>query len=409
MLPWTESHRPKTLSQVRGQELAIRQLRSFVERFSPKRPKGALLHGPSGSGKTCSVHALGAELKLEVLEVSSADARDKSRLEPLLDRALGQRSLLAQGKIVLVDDVDCFSGKDRGAAQAVLAAISKSAFPVILTAVDPWDKKLSALRRKCELIEFAAPQPSVVAGLLRDIAADEGARAEPLALEMLAQRAGGDVRAAVCDLQVLSSLGEVKQEHVTLLDPRGKTESLESVLPRIFRSSDANVAFAALDGVEEDLDEALLWIEENLPEEYRSPADLSRAMGALSLADVFRGRIVRRQHWRLQLYVRLLLTAGVALAKETRPKGAIRYRRPGRILSIWMAKRFNAYRDSVCGRIAELTHCSAREARLAVLPLFLAASQRAPEAAAAIEGALGLTPEERGWLETFKKAQESPG
>lgn len=40
-----------------------------------------------------------------------------------------------------------------------------------------------------------------------------------------------------------------------------------------------------------------LWIEENIPYEYKGE-ELARAYDALSIADVFRGRIHRQQHWR---------------------------------------------------------------------------------------------------------------
>ena len=109
-------------------------------------------------------------------------------------------------------------------------------------------------------------------------------------------------------------------EIIKSLDDRNRIEPIQSALIKIFKVSDAKIADSALESVGEDLDESLLWIDENLPKEYDDPASLARAYESIAKADVFRGRIRRWQHWRFLVYVNALITAGVAVAKDQRKK-----------------------------------------------------------------------------------------
>ncbi len=399
-IPWTWKYQPKALAEVQGQAAPLAALKMYLSSFSPRRPKGALLYGPPGCGKTCSVHALAAELGLEVVEVNASDTRNKASLEDVLGKAIQQRSLFSQGKIVLVDEIDGLSGQnDRGGAMAIADIISKSAFPVVLTANDPWDKKFSSLRRKAALIRFNTPDYRSIAAVLSRIAGQENIGGGPALIERLSRRAGGDVRAAICDLQLLTAgTNRLTAEALDSLDSRNQQESLPSALTRVFKSTDPKIAWQAFDAVTEDLDECLLWLDENLPAEYEKPLDLYRGYDALSKADVHKGRIIRRQYWRFLVYIRALLTLGVALGKDKKYHTLVKYQRPARLLEIWKAKRFNALRDALSQRIAEHTHTSTRVARLDALPYVRAMFGRENPLADAIADSLEMSEEELAWL-----------
>jgi dihydroneopterin aldolase len=71
-----------------------------------------------------------------------------------------------------------------------------------------------------------------------------------------------------------------------------------------------------------------------------------------------KGRISRSQYWRLIVYIKLLLTAGVATAKDEKISGFTSYRQTSRLLKMWIAKsRFNK-RKNIAEKIAEKTHTS---------------------------------------------------
>ncbi len=401
LLPWTRKHQPSSLKEVRGQDAALLSLRKYVSGFSPKRPKAALLYGPSGCGKTCSAYALASELALEVVDINASDTRTKAALNGVLGSAMKQRSLFSQGKLILIDEIDGLSGNgDRGGPGAIASLIAESAFPVLLTANDPWDKRFADLRKKATLIRFEAPEHDAVKGVLTDIARKESITVEPAALERLSRRSAGDLRAAICDMQLLSSgTGTLTSAALEALDSRDRQGAMEDALVRIFRGSDPALALAAFDSVDEDLDTCLQWVHENLASEYDAPEDRWRGYDALSKADVFRGRVFRRQDYRLELYVRSMLTMGVALAKDRRSTRPLSYMRPTVGLEIWKYRRANALRDAVCQRLAEQTHTSRRVARLDSLP-YLRPMFRSPLSDGARNLSLGLemSEEEVAWL-----------
>ena len=109
---------------------------------------------------------------------------------------------------------------------------------------------------------------------------------------------------------------------------------MKDALLKVFKTTDPFVALSAFDNVNEDFDKRFLWIDENLPREYKDPKSLARAYDALSKADVFRGRIRRWQHWRFLVYIRAYLTAGVAVSKDEKYKKMVQYARSTRPLKI---------------------------------------------------------------------------
>jgi replication factor C large subunit len=159
---------------------------------------------------------------------------------------------------------------------------------------------------------------------------------------------------------------------------------------RILKTTDPAIAISAFDSVDGNLDEFLLWLDENIPKEY-SGKDLSRAYDKISRADVFRGRIRRWQYWGYLRYINVLLTAGIAVAKDQKKPGTTQYKRNSRILKIWMANRKYAKRKSIAQKLGAHCHCSYRKA-LQFLPLLKPAINED----LALE--LGLDEEELGWL-----------
>ena len=109
------------------------------------------------------------------------------------------------------------------------------------------------------------------------------------------------------------------------------------------------------------IDDVFLWVEENLPIAY-SGEELCRAIDALSLADVFRGRIRRQRHWRFMVYEYFLLGAGVASAKKYNRTGWTNYRKPSRILKIWLQNQRAAKKKTICQKYARRCHISTKTA-----------------------------------------------
>ena len=359
MTLFTVTYAPENSDQVFGQQKAVSELRDFILNYKSKKQKAALLHGPIGTGKTSSVYALAKELDYDLLELNSSDLRNAENITIFLDSALGQQSLFFRPKLILIDEVDNISGiKDRGCIPSLIKAIEKSSFPVILTANDIEDSKLKPLLKASQLIEYHALQYKTIAHALKWVCEQEDLTIEEKAVNSLARQSGGDLRAALLDLQTCSASKKITFEEVTKLSDRKRTETILNALRIIFKSSTVENALPALDDIDVDIKDVFFWIDENMPKEYLSPSSLAKGYEILSRADIFNGRIMKRQHWRFLAYVNNLLTAGISSAKDEKNQDFIPYRQTMRFLRMWQAKMKWAKRKEIASKLAVLTHTS---------------------------------------------------
>lgn len=389
---WVEKYRPKNLKEVQGHDKALSELKDFIQNYD----KGAvLLHGKTGGGKTCSVYALANELNLEILEINSSDVRNKEKINSVIGQSSKQKSLFNREKLILIDDIDALSGrKDRGCIQALLKVISKSSFPIVLTAENPYEQKLSGLRYKCKVIEFSTLSYVSIFNILKNICENENIKYDETVLKDLARRSGSDARAAINDLQIICATKKVLN-NMDDLGEREQKESIINALRLILKSKNPKDVLGAFDKTNLNLDECLLWLDENLPKEYQGN-DLFNAYNCISKSDVFKGRIMRWQHWRFLVYINTLLTAGVALAKKEKYPHFVSYKPTSRILKIWKAKMKNAKRKAIAEKIAKKTHCSTKRVIADTLPYlrFIFKKKKGQE----IIDELELSEDEVAWL-----------
>ena len=357
---WVRKHVPSDGSEVLGQQLSLQRLRRFIEGFDLRksRKKAALVYGSAGCGKTCSVYALAREFGYEVLEVNASDFRNADNINRVIGGASGQMSLFGVGKVLLVDELDGVSGqKDRGGVAALAKLIGKSAFPIVMTANDPFGKKLSSIRRVSEMIEYRPLSSSDVLVALRGVCRKEGVVADEGVLRSMANRSGGDLRAAINDLQMVGAGDKVvSQRGLDVLFGRDRVESVAAAVVKVLKTLDFETAVSSFDDVGERPDDWFLWLDENVPGAYGKVGDRARAFDAVSIADVFKGRISRSQHWRFLVYVKLLLTSGVAFAKDERSGFPVRCVQSRRPLKMWMAKARHGKKLSVAEKIAFKLH-----------------------------------------------------
>jgi replication factor C large subunit len=358
-VPWCEKYRARCFADVRGQELAVDKVKLFLKGFPKKR--AVVLHGPAGVGKTSLAYAIAAESDAEILELNASDLRNKNKIGEIIGPASRQKSLFGKGKIILVDEVDgIHSVKDRGGIGELLVLLERSAFPVIITANDIWNKKFSMLRRKAEVVQLKEVDYKVVLEILREVCEKENCVVSNEVMTSIAIKARGDIRAALNDLQILAGMDS--PELVKEVGDRNKERSIFTALQHVFQNAKIDEEMLRVyDEVGMPIDDVFLWVEENLPIAYKGD-ELCRAIEALSLADVFRGRIRRQRHWRFMVYEYFLLGAGIAGVKDYNRTGWTSYKKPSRILKIWLQNQRSAKKKSICQKYAKACHISTKTA-----------------------------------------------
>jgi len=370
MMPLCEKYRCECFVDIKGQEAAIDSLKSFFRNFPYK--KTLLLHGPSGTGKTSLAYALAQENNSEILELNASDLRDREKLEQILKPATQQQSLFGKkGKIILIDEIDGIT-IDRGGLPELLALIEKTHFPIIITANNIWQQKFALLRRKVEMIKLKEIKYESVLKILQSIAKKEKKEVDENLLKTIAAKSRGDIRAALNDLQTILYIE--KEITIKEIHEREKEEDIFQVLRKVFKNKSDPKLTEVYDSVDMPMDDIFLWLEENIPYEYKGE-ELALAYDALSKADVFRGRIHRQQHWRFLVYENFLLSAGVSFAsKKTKSLSEFTiYQRPKRILKIWLQNQKYAKKKSISEKYAKAVHISIKRAmkEFFLLPLIL--------------------------------------
>ncbi|GBE19470.1 MAG TPA: replication factor C large subunit [Candidatus Pacearchaeota archaeon] len=356
-MTWTEKYRPNYYEDIKGQDEAVKKIKEFIINFKSGK-KALMLHGPPGTGKTTLAHVTARESESEIFELNASDLRNKNKLQEILKPAIEQKSLLQQGKIILVDEVDGISAVDRGGLGELLSLIDSSEYPVIITANDIWNKKLNPLRKKAELVQLKEISYNLVKDMMIHILRKEKLFIDNEILTKIAINAKGDLRAAINDLQTIS-----RTEHPSLigLDERNKETDIFNALKLVFKGKPTKETLNVFNSVNMNMDELILWVEENIPSEYQGE-ELAKAYDALSKVDVFKGRIYKQQYWRFLVYENILLSYGISASKKDIKTGFTSYKKPTRILKIWLNNQRTAKKKSISQKYARYVHVGHKRA-----------------------------------------------
>jgi len=368
---WTKKYAPKKVSELMGQKKPVEQFTLWYRNWKPGK-KAALFAGPPGVGKTCLAEALAAEKNLEVIELNASDYRTASQIKEVIGKSMQQQSLFKRGKIFLIDEIDGLSGRsDRGGPGEIVKIIEGSQFPIILTVNDKWSSKLSKLKTHCQLINFGKVNFWGMLKKLEEICQKENIKCSKDVLKQLAKRSEGDLRSAINDLEMLSrGRDEILLKYLESIGNRERDENVFDTLKIIFKTKSLVAARMSIQNVSKNPDEIFWWIEQNVANEYEDPEEIAKAYEMLSRADIFRGRISRRQYWKLLKYMIDLMTGGVALSKKEMYRKFSRYEYPDRIKYFGMTKFKRAKEKQQLLELSSQLHCSTKKIRTEFLPYF---------------------------------------
>lgn len=405
---WTVKHKPKSLNEIVGNKEAIQNFVEWMNSWAKGIPKkrAAFIFGPPGIGKTVTVEAFAADFNMELVEKNASDYRTEEAINRFAGLASQYGSLFGGKRIILLDELDGLTGTaDKGGVKAITDIVKVAKCPIVLIANNAYDPRFTNLRNYCLLIEFKKPSASEVIKHLKRICISEGIDADDDALKFIAQRSGGDVRSAVNDFQALAQ-GKKKltYDDVSWLGYRDRQDTIFNVLRMIIYARTCNSAKQAVDLADVDIDMLFEWIYENVPAHLTDPHDLARAMDALSVADVYRGRIRATQDWSFTRYVIDYMTAGVAMARQnTKTHGWIPFKFPTRIQMLSRSKAERAVQLSIGKKIKGKCHISANSAVKEVLPYIKIIFKNNANMAAGIAKWLDLDTEMIEYLTEDKK------
>lgn len=361
------------MMEISGNYSAAEQLEQWITgRLAGKAglKKAALLSGPPGTGKTLVVGLLAKSLDLDLVEMNASDFRTEELVESVAGGASLQASLFGKkGKLIFLDELDGISGRqDRGGLSAIMRIIKESRYPIILAANDPWDPRFRPLREICEMIQFRRVRTPSIEVQLKRVARLNGLEVDDDLVKRIAERAGGDLRAAINDLQMLGEGREtLRDSDVGMLATRLQERGIFDVMKVVFYAEGVLDAKLAVEGATVDPEMLLQWINENIPNQYPDPREKAYAFDWLSKADVFMGRVKRRQMWELMGYALELALGGAALAKGG-PYRYTRYMFPRRIGMLSQTKELRGRKREALAAVAKEAHASVKKVATEYLP-----------------------------------------
>lgn len=374
---WTEKYRPRSLSQIVGNENAVRTIRRWGEswRVGKPRHKAIVFRGEPGTGKTSAALALASDMGWDYIEMNASDHRNASSIRKVAGiGAVSQTFSLAgeflssdQGrrKLVILDEADnLFGREDFGGAKAIVETVRESCQPIVLIVNDYYElsRKAPAVKTLAEKAYFNRLDARSIITVLRSIAEREGTSVGNDVLNRIAENCGGDARAAINDLQMMvEGKAALSIKDSEAMGKRNQLKELNASLNSMFGARTLKEARDATLDVDKTPDELEKWIEEGIPYEMPHLADQARAFDALSRSDMYLGWTRILQHYGLWSYAKEMMTGGVALSRREGTRSPVQdYGFPSHFIMLSRARGPRASRDSISGKLAQHLHTSKR-------------------------------------------------
>lgn len=387
MTSWAEKHRPKSLDEVVGNPTAVSDLRKWAQAWLRGRPdrRALVLQGDPGVGKTSAALALAYDMGWTPIEMNASDSRNAHAIRRVATRGATLQTFAASGeflevkqggrKLIILDEADnVFGREDQGGIAAIVDLIQTTRQPVILIVNDYYalTRRSSSLRRLCRTVKFQPVNRSAMKTLLRNVCLKEGVEVAEEVLDFVVDRSQGDLRSALNDLEGMAIGKQALSEDATVsVGFRDRERTIFAALEEIFRSGDLRRARSAVMDLDESPEDLILWVEHNVPHEYTERPDLARAFRELSRADVYLGRVKRRQAYGLWSYASERMSIGVALAREGRPRGG-QLEFPLYLMQMSRSRGARMARGSLAKKLGRYLHVSRDLVLTDILPAFKA-------------------------------------
>ncbi len=382
-MEWAEKYRPKSLKDVVIREDMLRKIIDWAEAWKKGRvpeKKALVFEGRPGIGKTTTAIALAHDMGWDYIELNASDIRDEHHIKDIALRGSLQQTLGVEGnymktnegrmKLIIIDEADNLYEVrgpfgDFGGKRAILETLKLARQPIILIVNDPYElfkgENGIQLKYHVEEIEFRALNYRQIANILYKICQMEGIKVDKSILEKIAQKSGGDVRAAINDLeQIAEGKKYLSENDLNSIGYRDDFQNIYGTTLTLLLTNSMKSARETLMELDEDPDFIMQWIDENLPRYYLDPYDLDRGYYFLERANIFNGRIYSRQYYGYLVYIMDFISA-ISIAKKNKYGIHEKLKSPDFLKIMSRTKSIRQTRDRISLKLGKVMHTSIEE------------------------------------------------
>ncbi len=261
---------------------------------------------------------------------------------------------------------------DEGAVDELARIVHTTRQPLLMTANDayPLLRAANFPRNAVLRVKFLSVDSTSLRGHLLKVASAEGLTVSRELIDAIVSRDHGDVRAALNDLEALSSLPP-GVDPAEVLGVREVESNLYEATRKFLSGGRFLPSVEVMRMVDVPPDQILPWIEENIPNFAEDADGLSEGFRVLASAEAHLALANRWRVWVLWSYASELMTGGVSTALfHGRPPGPY-YRAPTVDFPAFFRGRGGDrrwVRDSLVRKLGSYVHMSRRRASSEMLP-----------------------------------------
>jgi len=229
---WTEKHRPRTLTDIVGQNIIVERLTKFVEKRTLPH---CLFAGPPGTAKTTAGVALARDLFGEFFDRNfmELNASDERGIDVVRNQIKTFARSLPAGdapfKILVLDEADHLTNDAQHALRRTMESYASSCRMILICNYS--SRIIPPIQSRCAIFKFARLSEEDIAGRLEYVAKEEGIKLNPKGRDSILYLANGDMRIAINLLQAASSSGKVVTDvTVFAISGRADPEKIRTLL-----------------------------------------------------------------------------------------------------------------------------------------------------------------------------------
>lgn len=206
---WTEKHRPRTLTDIVGQDAIVERLAKFVEK---KTLPHCLFAGPPGTAKTTAGVALARDLFGDYFERNfmELNASDERGIDVVRNQIKTFARSLPAGeapfKILVLDEADHLTNDAQHALRRTMESYASSCRMILICNYS--SRIIPPIQSRCAIFKFARLSEENIAGRLDYVANQESVKLSTKGRDSILYLANGDMRVAINLLQAASSSGK---------------------------------------------------------------------------------------------------------------------------------------------------------------------------------------------------------